>query len=184
MADSSDIIVFQHPFVEDSKNSHILLRQAAEQYSGFSASDLGALEYNPWGKPFFSLHPQLHFSITHSGNWWMCAFSKDNIGLDLQIHRSHCSPADLANRFFHPLEQHFLARNGYQYFYDLWSAKESWVKYNGHGFFDDPGTFSVVSVEGRFPIMEGAEFQQISFESDYSLCLCMESISNIHLLSL
>ena len=39
------------------------------------------------GKPFFPLSPQTHCSVTHSGDYWLGAFSSEPIGIDLQIHK-------------------------------------------------------------------------------------------------
>ncbi len=179
-----NVTIFSAPFSEESRTSHTLLYQAARQYSGLSASELGPLESTLRGKPSFSCAPHIHFSITHSGSWWLCGFSDAPLGLDLQIHRSHIPPSRLSQRFFHPLEDTFLARDDYSRFFDLWCAKESWVKYTGHGFFDDPGSFSVVSHDGRFPTMPGVILRLLPFTEGYSLCLCMENLSKIYVLPL
>ena len=60
---------------EEDRQSHALLYRSAGIFSGLSAEELGPLETNPWGKPSFSLRPDLHFSITHSQDWWLCGFS-------------------------------------------------------------------------------------------------------------
>ena len=169
---SQDVTVFCHPYGECSHQSRALLYRAAAVYSGLSEAELGPVETTPQGKPFFPEHPDLHFSISHSGSWWMCGFSSHPLGLDLQIHRTHFSPKKLSRRFFHPVEDAFLDKKDYIPFFDLWCAKESWVKYTGHGFYDPPESFSVVSPEGRFPFVDGAAFALIPFQPDYSLCLC------------
>lgn len=178
------VTIYRHPFSEGGKHSRTLLLQAAERFSKCSAAELGTIKVNPWGKPFFPAYPELHFSVTHSGDWWLCGFSSRELGLDLQVHRSHSAPEVLSKRFFHPLEDAFLAREGYHHFYDLWSAKESWVKYTGHGFFDDPGSFSVVSQSGVFPSMEGVCFRLLPFPEAYSLCLCAPEYSEVSIRSL
>ena len=169
---SQDVTVFCHPYTECSHQSHTLLYRAAALYSGLSQAQLGPLETAARGKPFFPEHPHLHFSISHSGDWWLCGFSSCPLGLDLQIHRTHVSPDKLSRRFFHPLEDGFLERNHHVQFFDLWCAKESWVKYTGHGFYDTPESFSVVSPDGRFPCMDDAALCLIPFRPEYSLCLC------------
>ncbi len=174
------VTIYSAPFSEYDRTSHTLLYRAAQQYSGFSASELGALEIAPWGKPSFSGAPHVHFSITHSGSWWLCGFSDAPLGLDLQIHRSHTPPSHLSQRFFHPMEDAFLARDNYSRFFDLWCAKESWVKYTGLGFFDDPDSFSVVSSEGAFPSMPGVVLKLLPFVEGYSLCICSTNLSEIY----
>ena len=123
--------------------------------------------------------PRLHFSISHSGMFWMCAFSGRPVGIDLQRHGSYVPPETLSRRFFHPLEDAFLQREGYQRFYDLWTAKESFVKFIGTGFYTEPETFSVVSESGEFPTASGAQLRHIPFREGYSLCLCSEEIDGI-----
>ena len=170
--DRTRAVLFRATFSEGGYGSHDLLLRAAQRYSGLDDAALGELETAPRGKPFFSRAPGLHFSLTHSGQWWLCAFAPVPLGLDLQIHRSHTDPAKLSRRFFHPREDAWLARNGYRDFFDLWCAKESWVKYTGHGFFDDPATFSVVDERGNFPSLDGAQLRLLPFAPGYSLCLC------------
>ncbi|MEA4934468.1 MAG: 4'-phosphopantetheinyl transferase superfamily protein [Lawsonibacter sp.] len=179
-----DIRIFRHTFQEGHPGSRALLNVAASRYAGISGDCLGAVETGPWGKPFFPRMPHVHFSVTHSGNWWLCAFSSQPLGLDLQIHQSYTAPSKLSHRFFHPLEDAFLSERGYRDFFDLWCAKESWVKYTGHGFFDDPDSFSVVSSDNRFPVLDGVQFRLVPFAPEYSLCLCAQDVDLVTLTEL
>lgn len=176
--------IFQAPFREGAEGSRALLLRCAARYAGRPVRDLGPVETGPWGKPFFPRTPQVRFSITHSGGWWLCAFSAQEVGLDLQIHRSHVPPAVLSSRFFHPEEDAFLARGGYRDFFPLWAAKESWVKFTGRGFYHDPGDFSLVSSAGDFPAMEGAQLRPLPFCPGYSLCLCAGELGEIRRIAL
>lgn len=177
----ADTVIYYAPFSEDSRHSHALLQKAVFSYRGEIP---GELSRGTWGKPFFPDMPDLHFSITHSGDYWLCALAQAPIGLDLQVHHSFLPPEKLSRRFFHPLEDQFLSKDSYTQFFLLWTAKESWVKYTGRGFHDDPATFSVVSESGMFPSMEGVVFHQLSFRSGYSLCLCAGSVCEITFLPL
>jgi len=173
-----EIVLYRSPFTEGT-NSRALLACAAARYTGRPAEELGDVLTNQWGKPAFSQAPEICFSVTHSGNWWLCAFGEQALGLDLQIHRSHTPPDRLSRRFFHPAEDAFLARENYARFFDLWCAKESWVKFTGRGFYDDPLSFSVVSADGAFPAREGVQFRLLPFGPEYSLCLCAPRIGAI-----
>lgn len=106
--------------------SHTLLRQGAGIYLG-KEPVTEPLAFGEWGKPYFPAFPQLHFSITHSGDTWMCAFGDAPLGLDYQIARP-CRKEALSRRFFHPLEQEYLKAHP-DAFFPLWSAKESYIKY-------------------------------------------------------
>ncbi len=180
----TDITIYYARFQEGGSSSRTLLRLAAQRYSGLSPQQLGPVETNSWGKPFFPLCPELEFSITHSGDWWMCAFSAQPIGLDLQFQRTHTAPERLSLRFFHPLEHAYLLQDCHRRFYDLWCAKESFVKYTGHGFYDAPETFSVVSESGAFPSAPDVQFRLIPFSPGYSLCLCAHKLNKIELITL
>lgn len=180
MADCS-VTLFRHPFQEGAEGSRDLLLRAALRYSGRPAVELERVEAGPQGKPFFPLAPQVHFSVSHSGDWWLCAFAGQSVGLDVQVHRSHTPPAKLSRRFFHPAEDAWLSQRDYRPFYDLWCAKESWVKYTGTGFYQDPADFSVVDGEGSFPRMAGAHLRLLPFEPGYSLCLCAQRLEAVTL---
>lgn len=172
MESSQPVALFRAPFSEDSRNSHALLYQAATRYSGLTADELGPLVSGPWGKPAFSGTPSLHASLSHSGSWWICALSPRSVGLDLQIHRADAPLATLSRRFFHPIEDVYLAGQDYRPFFDLWCAKESYVKFTGQGFHLDPAEFSVVSPKGIFPRYPGVQLRLLPADPGYSLCLC------------
>lgn len=116
------------------------------------------------GKPYFCASP-LHFSVSHSGRYWACAFYTAALGMDLQEHRS-TNPEPVARRFFHPEERKHLEESGFTDFFDLWAAKESYVKYTGTGISD---SFSGFSVLGGGPV----RFYPIPFMDGYSLCVCI-----------
>ena len=94
------------------------------------------------GKPFFPLSPETHCSVTHSGDYWLGAFSSEPIGIDLQIHKPGRLAA-LSRRFFHPEEDRYLQAFGFSDFYRVWAAKESFVKFSGEGISGNFGRFSV-----------------------------------------
>lgn len=148
-------------------------------------TDLQTVSRNPWGKPYFPNAPQIHFSITHSGAYWFCAFGPAPLGLDLQEHRNADFPK-LSKRFFHPLEAAYLEHCNYADFFPVWAAKESYVKYLGTGFVKEAGSFSVVD-ENAMALSESvgaAKLKHIPFQPDYSLCLCAEGIGQVSISTL
>ena len=125
-------------------------RHGTARAQGFAASLL--LEYAvsqqyPWvvhplaisiadgGKPYLVSEPGIHFSLSHSGDWAVCALSDHPVGVDIE----RCEPGrrDIASRFFHREEVRYLntvlpsARD--DAFYKLWTLKESFVKSTGRG---------------------------------------------------
>ena len=155
--------------------SHRLLRQAAQLYAPGLAEP--ALASGAHGKPYFPDAPQLQFSISHSGAYWLCAFSAAPVGLDVQQHRD-CQKQALARRFFSPAEQAFLERTSHAPFFDLWCAKESYLKFTGEGL-SGLEAVCTVSPEGGFPSVPGVNLQLLPLFAGYSACLCTASPAEI-----
>lgn len=125
-------------------------RRGAARAQSFAASlllEYAVAQHFPWvvhplaisiaegGKPYLVSEPNLHFSLSHSANWAVCAVSDHPVGVDIE----RCEPGrrDVASRFFHKEEVRYLntllpsARD--DAFYKLWTLKESFVKSTGRG---------------------------------------------------
>lgn len=176
------VLLCTAPLPGERGGSHALLRRAAVQYAQLSPEEC-ALAFGPYGKPYFPAAPHLHFNITHSGGYWMCALSRQAVGLDLQQHQD-CPREKLSRRFFHPREDAYLARLDYRPFFDLWSAKESCVKFSGRGITGESEDFSVVDEGGVFPAVPGLCLRLLPWEAGYSLCLCTARPGPVQVLSL
>ena len=129
------------------------------------------------GKPYFPEHPEIHFSISHSGEYWACAIASKEVGLDLQEENATARARKLAKRFFHPHEQAYLKSVDYRAFTRIWAAKESYLKYTGEGIAGGMSHFSVVDEDGRFAL-RGSEAELtfaaqtvIPFDKDYKMVL-------------
>lgn len=87
------------------------------------------------GKPYLVAEPGIHFNLSHSGQWAVCALGNCPVGIDIE----KCEPGrrDIASRFFHRDEVRYLdslrpaARD--DAFFSLWTLKESFVKTTGRG---------------------------------------------------
>ena len=57
------------------------------------------------GKPYFPNTPSVHFSVSHSGDIFACAFSDAPVGVDIQEYKHRPDEAErckkIAARFFH-----------------------------------------------------------------------------------
>lgn len=147
------------------------LGRAAADYSGLGEDDprLRAAKTER-GKPYFPSEPLIHCSITHSGGVWLCALSSSPVGVDLQEKRALPSPK-IAQRFFNPLETEFLAARP-EMFFDVWCAKESYVKYTGEGMVCGLDGFSAVTGDGMAGRIGGAELRRVDFSPDFVLYVC------------
>ena len=130
-------------------------------------------------KPYFPLAPEIQFSVTHSGGCWACAFSRQPVGLDLQVSQPVWE-GGLARRFFHPREAEFLSVHPEEFF-RVWTAKESYVKLTGRGIDDGFHEFSVVCSGGLRSRLEGVSIRHIPFRPGYTLCLCARLIGEVTL---
>lgn len=95
-----------------------------------------AYRYGEKGKPYFREIP-LFFSLSHSGEYVLCAVSRREVGADIQ----KLQPTDvlkLAGRFYSEPEYLALERcadekERQRFFFELWSRKEARGKLTGEG---------------------------------------------------
>jgi 4'-phosphopantetheinyl transferase len=108
----------------------------------------------PNGKPELLGNTDLHFNISHSGEWVVCALAPFPIGIDVERLRT-VNPG-LAERFFTPVE--FASLQALQpdertvKFIELWTLKESFLKAIGRGLTRNLNSFSVNPVGEIFVI--------------------------------
>ena len=142
----SDIIANQSE-IDRSKNyhssglAHIFLhsrsavRKIASLYTGKPPLSF-QIELSPNGKPFFANCADLFFNISHSQTGLAVAFSREEIGFDLEnIHR-HRNSLAIAKRFFTIEEIALLnsaSQEGSDIFLRIWTAKEAILKLSGAG---------------------------------------------------
>ena len=114
------------PAREASLGAGLLWRYVMEQHGVHPEEPVRFLQA---GKPVFAQREDLHFSLSHSGPYAMCAISDCQIGADVQqIKPVHMSVA----RRFHFRERDWLAEQPHEEqnraFFRIWTRKEAWVK--------------------------------------------------------
>ncbi len=161
---------------KNGTKSHDLLRVALETFLGTPVEEWSVLRDSPYAKPYVPALPNVHFSITHAGDYWACAVADAEVGLDLQDVRERIAGSGtqedramaIARRFFHPAEVAYLEGRPAEEFFRLWAKKESYVKYTGAGLTGGLDFFSVVDgapapqcevpfYEGYFLVLTSAE---------------------------
>ena len=161
------VLLAVRPFSGGSGHSHALLQQLAAAYA---PPERLTLAFGPQGKPFFPASPDLRFSISHSGGLWLCALSAEEVGLDVQ--RQDARPWQaMAERYFHPNEAAFVRACGETAFFEVWSARESYLKYRGTGLLLPARSVSTVDAAGRFPVLPDAVLTRPAFRPGFSLFL-------------
>ena len=116
----------------DGTSSHELLFRAIEIHCG--KCDF-TLSYERGKKPYFTELDAPKFSISHSGDVWICAISDGEIGCDVQLHKPYPRYASIAERYFHPTEitEMNSAEEPLCTFFGTWVKKESVAKLTGRG---------------------------------------------------
>ena len=134
---------------------------------------LGSREYTweqePGGKPRIRELPGFQFNLSHSGDWVVLAYGDSPVGVDVQQHRKDRDIAAFARRFFTPEEQSYVfgpEADPTARFYEVWTGKESWLKYLGTGLTKPLASFSILQPE------PGICFHHRQLPGGYSLSLC------------
>ncbi len=84
-------------------------------------------------KPFFSDENAPHFSLSHSGRVGICALHDNPIGVDVEKKRPITDA--LAKRIMSSDEfsTYLTSTEKIEYFFKIWTLKESYLKFNGEG---------------------------------------------------
>ncbi len=128
----------------------------------------------PNGKPFAPDCP-LHFNLSHSGTWALCAVSESEIGCDVEkIDPAH---ADVAKRFFTAAENAQLDEAATEAervrrFFRLWTLKESFQKATGQGMHLPLSDFSVTLGEPSRIEGESATVAEYTDLAGYACAVC------------
>ena len=113
------------------EDAYSLLAYAVRRRWGME--HLPAIARSEQGKPHFPDHPDLHFNLSHSGNYALCALDEHPVGVDIELIRPHhprlsqriCSAEELAWLDGQEAPLSALCQ--------LWARKEALVKYHGTG---------------------------------------------------
>lgn len=123
------------------------------------------IEKNSFGKPYIKNCEGFFYNLSHSGRYVVLAWGDSEVGVDVQRHRDHVNLQAFAKRYFTSEEQAYV-REDPRRFYEIWTKKESYVKYTGEGLGRGLGSFCVLELEP--PI----RYRYRTLEGGYSLCLC------------
>jgi len=99
---------------------------------GHNSSLLNDIKFTSFQKPYFD--KPIHFNISHSGEYIICAISKTNkVGIDIEEIKD-IPLIDFDNEFSKKeLEEIYNAKNPLQLFYTYWTQKEAFLKAIGSG---------------------------------------------------
>jgi 4'-phosphopantetheinyl transferase len=106
----------------------------------------------PKGKPYFADEPlnsgkrltPVHFSVSHSGDWWGCLMADEPVGFDLEVCLDKVHYEKIAGRFFTKEEHDWILSMGQEAFFEVWVRKEAFVKFLGTGLGEGLSSFTVI----------------------------------------
>ena len=134
------------------------------------------------GKPFVrNASHGVHFNLSHSGSWIVCAVDEGPIGVDIEYIRP-IAPG--VGRWALSLKEYDMLQQKppearTPFFFTLWTLKESFLKATGTGLGRPLNSFSVLEAEpGHFRVQGETtsphQFWTHAFHKEYKLAACLQ----------
>ena len=124
----------------ESAAGRSLLAEALHDYLGRTPApeELAGQSVTANGKPFFPAYPDFHYNISHSGDYVVCAYGTQPVGIDIQkIPDKAERAAAIAGHFYSEQETDALNRLPdfpmRCLFTRFWTSRESYIKLTGRG---------------------------------------------------
>ena len=211
IADSGDVYIYVFESGNDISTEE-RIKMAAREYCasrrdtlfcGIKFSDKTfTVERTKLGKPFLSELPMIGISVSHSGKYFVCAVAEGSVGVDVQEKQilgvndeNEYSErlCKIADRFFHPDEATLVKSDPPTRFFEIFTAKESYVKFTGSGFDETLDQISVLPEGVTLPSChademdvrwhsKGIDFIQRLLDEKHVLCTCAEKISSVKII--
>ena len=124
----------KYRFTDDRKRcvrAYMLLWEGLQREYGYT--DTPVFDFGPHGKPFLPDLPDVHFSLSHTGNAVLCALDDRPIGIDIEMLRTR--GMDHLLSILSPEEHEAVLQDPQpEYrFLEFWTRKESFLKFTGQG---------------------------------------------------
>jgi len=171
----------------------LLARYSVGQYLNNPEQEI-KLEFGKKGKPHIGNLKNVHFNISHSGHYVVCAVAPTEIGVDVE--RVRKVNLRIAERFFSgPELQDLMAYNEedrMHYFITLWTIKESFLKAIGQGLTQRLNSFTICKINDSYrltgnEVAEGYGIETRRLSNEYMMAVCAPlpySLSDISFVSL
>lgn len=148
----------------------LLLEDALKRH-GFSADNVTVGEN---GKPECK---GIHFNVSHSGDFALCAVSDTLVGCDVE--KVTDAPMEIAERYFSEKECRYIedatcVEEKNRRFFRLWTMKESYVKMTGEGMGVSPGRVEIdmdTLKVYRDSLLQSCTLKNLS-HGDYEITFC------------
>jgi len=177
------LLANQFVFLDDAKRC--VLSELLLQYS-FLRTKKTILDVeivrNAYGKPSLAGMSDFSYNISHSGKWVVIAYGEIETEIGLDIEEINFDQGDLPIHAFTRIEQAYITavfdeKERVRRFTQLWTLKESYVKYIGTGLSTDLDSFSVlmrepIKVQDGSRVQEDIHLKHCLFQEDYYLSVC------------
>ena len=167
-------------FIDDSKRcvcAELLLRYSLFQAVG--RLDEPEIVFNEFGKPYLNHIKGFSYNLSHSGKWVVIAYGRTEIGIDIE--KIQTVEENIFDRYFTEEEINYIRttveKEHKKRFTQIWTLKESYIKYLGTGLSTELHSFSVNALEGVVRDQadgnpKGLKLKSYLFDTDYYLSVC------------
>lgn len=138
-----------------------------------------AFKFNDYGKPYLEGFPGFHFNVSHSGEWVVCVIDSLPVGIDVETIRQ--IDMGIARRFFSKDEYDDINAkktcDKVDYFFQLWTLKESYIKARGKGLSIPLDSFTIKIDDDGIGAKDKNDdtkwfFKQYEICSGYKMAVC------------
>ncbi len=154
--------------------SEALLRYALIKHGIFQ---MPVIHKTSQGKPYIQ-HDNVHFSISHAGKWVCVVVSNQEIGIDIEYIRSSIKVASKFSEEEHNYIMQGDVKQQNERFTEVWTKKESYLKYLGVGLVKPLVSFSTIGY-GRHVVDNGFLQKHIHIDTfkieDYYCSICKKN---------
>lgn len=127
--------------------SRSLLNKAFEMILDIPIKNVVVLR-DKYNKPYIKNKSGVKFNISHTDGFVVIGFSKKELGIDIEKVNDGFAFEDILENCFTSREIKNIGSNT-SMFYRYWTAKEAYLKYEGHGLMRNPKEIEVIYMDDR-----------------------------------
>ncbi|MGE5342618.1 MAG: 4'-phosphopantetheinyl transferase family protein [Candidatus Omnitrophota bacterium] len=156
----------------------LLIRHVIREKLGIPNKDID-FTTNYYGKPALKGRDDIEFNLSHSGEWVVGVIDNHPVGIDVEQIQS--IDLDISKHYFSE-DEHFDLMNKsdkFDYFFTLWSLKESYIKILGKGLSHPLNAFSIkyhspenISMHINGQAIDDIFFRQYPIHNGYKMAVC------------
>ncbi len=173
---SDEIVVY---LCKNEKDSNRQLEECLDKY--FEHIDKKKIEVNiertKFNKPYIVPNCGIYFSVSHTKDIYAVAFSNMEIGFDIEQCR-RANEIRIAKRYFTQEEAEFIEKYPHR-FLEVWTAKESYVKYTGEGIAGGLSNFCVIKDDKVAREISDVDLMSGKLNVGVTFAICSKNIQDV-----